>query len=68
MECAKFGNAEIFNDVWYLYEATFDGTAVVSFCPVGDGSVRRLTGSAVGNRIEELCPSTARRSATPLFM
>ena len=35
-ECAKFGNAEIFNDVWYLYEATVDGTAVVSFCPVGD--------------------------------
>ena len=37
-ECAKFGNAEIFNDVWYLYEATVDGSVVVSFCPTGDAT------------------------------
>ena len=36
--CAKFGNPEIFNDVWYTYEATVDGSVTASFCPVGDSS------------------------------
>ena len=36
--CAKFGNPEIFNDVWYAYEATVDGSVTASFCPVGDAT------------------------------
>ncbi len=31
-ECADFGNDQVNNDLWYLYEADCDGTVVLSFC------------------------------------
>jgi hypothetical protein len=37
-ECAKFGNPEIFNDVWFTYDATVDGFVTASFCPALDAT------------------------------
>ena len=30
--CTKFGNANIYNDLWYSYEATGEGTCTISTC------------------------------------
>ncbi|MCP4835098.1 MAG: hypothetical protein GY895_10085 [Phycisphaera sp.] len=36
VECADFGNDQIFNDVWFVYDSTCDGTALMSMCTAGD--------------------------------
>lgn len=37
-ECSKFGNPDIFNDIWFTYDATVDGAATASFCTFLDST------------------------------
>jgi len=36
--CTSFGSVTIYNDVWFLYDATCSGTITMSMCPAEGGS------------------------------
>ncbi|MEE2973584.1 MAG: hypothetical protein VX672_10685 [Planctomycetota bacterium] len=38
IECDSFGSVDIFNDVWYRYTATCEGTVTMSFCVANDST------------------------------
>ena len=68
--CDKFGNPNIFNDVWYAYEAAGDGLCTVSMCNAPAWDTKIAVFDACGGNLiacnDDTCGLVSEVSFTPV--